>query len=146
MSDVELGGFGDARLRRTGARLLSAMQQSPTMCLHALAETRNEAVQFGRFLDNAAVSAEEMLVHAGRQTGSRVAGRHVLAIQDTTELHFASHVASKRGFGAGGNGSDPGLFLHPVIAVDAAHDGVIGLVGAPGDQPHWRQGGRPQAA
>lgn len=130
MSDVELGGFGDARLRRTGARLLSAMQQSPTMCLHALAETRNEAVQFGRFLDNAAVSAEEMLVHAGRQTGSRVAGRHVLAIQDTTELHFASHVASKRGFGAGGNGSDPGLFLHPVIAVDANHEGVIGLVGA----------------
>lgn len=130
MSDGDLGGFGDARLRRTGARLLAAMHEAPTMCLHALAQTRNEAVQFGRFLDNAAVSAEEMLVHAGRQTGARVAGRQVLAIQDTTELHFASHAGSKRGFGAGGNGHDPGLFLHPVIALDADTGGVIGLVSA----------------
>jgi hypothetical protein len=130
MSDVDLGGFGDVRLRRIGARLLSAMQGSPTMCVHALAETRNEAVQFGRFLDNAAVSAEEMLVHAGRQTATRVAGRHVLAIQDTTELHFAGHTGSKRGFGAGGNGDGVGLFLHPVVAVDADHGGVIGLVSA----------------
>lgn len=130
MSDGDLGGFGDVRLARTGDRLLAAMQEAPTMCLHALAETRNEAVRFGRFLDNAAVSVDEMLVHAGRQTGARVAGRQVLAVQDTTELHFASHTGSKRGFGAGGNGHDPGLFLHPVIALDAGNGGVIGLVGA----------------
>lgn len=129
MSEGELGGFGDGRLRRVGGRLLAAMQQAPTMCVHALAETRKEAIQFGRFLDNPAVSADEMLVHAGSVTGTRVAGRHVLAIQDTTELHFASH-GGKRGFGTGGNGCDPGLFVHPVIAVDAVSDGVIGLVGA----------------
>jgi len=63
-------------------------------------------------------------------TGRRAAGRHVLAIQDTTELHFAGHAASKRGFGKGGNGSDIGLFVHPTIAVDAANGGMIGLVGA----------------
>ena len=103
------------------------------------------SVQFGRFLDNGAVSADAMLVHAGRHTGSRVAGRHVLAIQDTTKLHFANHTASKRGFGAGGNGVDLGSFLHPVIAIDAAHNGVIGLAGA--EVIHrWGQGPRPQAA
>lgn len=100
------------------------------MCLHALAETRGETVRYGRFLDNPRVSADEMLVHAGQVTGRRVAGRHVLAIQDTTELHFAGHRASKRGFGTGGNGIDIGLFLHPMIAVDAVSGGVIGLVGA----------------
>lgn len=130
MTEGELGGFGDLRLRRTGARLLGAMQDAPSMCLHALAEGRNEAVQFGRFLANGAVSADEMLVHAGQLTGRRAAGRHVLAIQDTTELHFAGHAASKRGFGKGGNGSDIGLFVHPTIAVDAANGGMIGLVGA----------------
>ena len=100
------------------------------MCVHALAQDRNQALQFGRFLDNDAVSAEEMLVHAGQLTGQRAASRHVLAIQDTTELHFADHIVSKRGFGRAGNGRDPGLFLHPTVGVDAATGGVIGLVGA----------------
>jgi hypothetical protein len=71
-----------------------------------------------------------MLVHAGQLAGRRAAGRHVLAIQDTTELHFADHAASKRGFGRAGNGRDIGLFLHPTIALDAASGGVIGLAGA----------------
>ncbi|MEO8713767.1 MAG: transposase, partial [Acetobacteraceae bacterium] len=100
------------------------------MCLHALAKDRNQTIQFGRFLDNEAVSAGEMLTRAGQLTGARVAGRHVLAIQDTTEINFATHVASKRGFGIAGNGRDLGLFLHPLLAVDAGHGGVIGLLGA----------------
>jgi hypothetical protein len=53
----------------------------------------------------------------------------VLAIQDTTELNFPAHSASKRGFGRSGNGRDIGLFIHPSIAVDARSGGVIGLVG-----------------
>ena len=130
MSGDDLGGFGDARLRKVGAALLAAMQQTPTMCLHRLAKDRNQAVQFGRFLANDAVSADEMLVQAGRLTGQRAAGRHVLAIQDTTELHFATHRASKRGFGLSGNGWDIGLFIHPVVVMDAQHGGLIGLAGA----------------
>jgi hypothetical protein len=130
MVQDDLGGFGDARLRRVGARLLSAMREQPTMCLHALAEDRNEGLAFGRFLAHDAVSQAEMLVTAGRLAGQRAAGRHVLAIQDTTELNFPAHARSKRGFGRSGNGKDIGLFIHPTIAVDAASGGVIGLVGA----------------
>ena len=128
--EEDLGGFGDDRLRRVGARLLGAMRQQPSMCLQALADDRAEARAFGRFLDNSGVSSAEMLVTAGRLTGERVAGRQVLAIQDTTELNFPDHVASKRGFGRSGNGEDIGLFIHPTIAVDAGSGGVIGLVGA----------------
>jgi hypothetical protein len=61
-----------------------------------------------------------MLATADDQTGQRVAGRHALAIEHTMELHFPTHAASKRGFGTGGNGDNVGLFLHPVLAVDAA--------------------------
>jgi hypothetical protein len=93
-----------------------------------LAGTRNQTIRFNRFLANAAVTTDEMLATVGRQTAARAGGRHVLAIEDTTELHFATHEASKRGFGTGGNGRDIGLFLHPVLAVDAAHGGVVGLV------------------
>lgn len=128
MIGVSLGGFGDKRLACVGEALLAAMQRQRTLCLHRLAGDRNEALRFGRFLANPAVTTQEMLATAGRLTGQRVAGRHVLAIQDTTELHFPTHEASKRGFGKAGNGEDLGLFLHPVLAVDADTAGVIGLV------------------
>lgn len=91
-------------------------------------EGPNQASQFGRFLANPAVTTHEMLATAGRLTSQRVGGRHVLAIEDTSELHFPTHEASKRGFGKGGNGEDPGLFLHPFLAVDAANAGIIGLL------------------
>jgi hypothetical protein len=123
-----LGGFGDKRLACVGGALLDAMQRQRTLCVHRLAKDRNQAIQFGRFLANPAVTTQEMLTTAGRQTGQRAAGRHVLAIQDTTELHFPTHGASKRGFGKAGNGEDLGLFLHPVLAVDADTAGIIGLV------------------
>jgi hypothetical protein len=99
-------------------------------CIHALAVDRNQELAFGRFLDHSGVSSEEMLTTTSRFTGQRAAGRHVLAIQDTTEFNFPEHAASKRGFGRSGNDRDPGLFLHPTIAVDAASGGMIGLVGA----------------
>jgi hypothetical protein len=130
MVQADLGGFGDARLRRLGARLLEAMSEQPTTCVHALAEDRNEALAFGRFLDHSSVSHGEMLTATGKFTGQRAAGRHVLAIQDTTEFNFPGHAASKSGFGRSGNDRDLGLFLHPTIAVDAEHGGMIGLVGA----------------
>jgi hypothetical protein len=130
MLQEDLGGFGDVRLRRVGADLLDAMCQKPTTCVHALANNRNQELSFGRFLDHSSVSYSEMLITAGRFTGHRAAGRHVLAIQDTTEFNFPGHAASKRGFGRSGNDRDLGLFLHPTIAVDAVHGGVIGLVGA----------------
>lgn len=130
MAQDRLGGFGDRRLAATGAALLEAMRKAPTMCLHALPEDRNERRRFTDFLDNPGVSHQEMLVYAGRLTGQRAAGRDVLAISDTSELNFAGHAGRKQGFGKVGNGRDIGLFVHPVIALDATHGGVLGLVDA----------------
>jgi hypothetical protein len=128
MSEVSLGGFGDKRLECVGGALLAAMQSKRTLCVHRLAKDRNQTIQFGRFLAHPAVTAREMLAHAGCLTGQRATGRHVLAIMDTTDLRFATHEASKRGFGRDANDTCPGLFLHPVLAVDATSGGVIGLV------------------
>jgi hypothetical protein len=128
MGDAMLGRFGDKRLADVGDNILAAVQSKRTMCLHRLAEHRNQTVQFGRFLANPAVTAQEMLGHAGAQANQRAAGRDVLAIMDTTDLRFANHEASKRGFGRDANDTCPGLFLHPVLAIEAATGGVLGLV------------------
>jgi hypothetical protein len=71
--------------------------------------TANQELSFGRFLDHSSVSYNEMLITAVRFTGHRAIGRHVLAIQDTTEFNFPGHAASKRGFGRSGNDRDLGL-------------------------------------
>lgn len=109
---------------------MEALVERQTSCLRKLGKGRAGEVRFGRFLRNPAVSKEEMLATAGLATGSRVGGRRVLAIQDTTELNFSGHGGSKRGFGTVGNGIDIGFFLHPQVVVDAMTGGIIGLAGA----------------
>src|SRR5205085_5925264 len=55
---------------------------------------------------------------------------HVLAIQDTTELNFQRHARRIRGLGPVGNGTDQGLFLHPLLAVEADGGRCLGLAWA----------------
>ena len=64
MIEGEFGCFEDRRLALVGGLFLSAMQRKRTLCVHRLAKDRNQAVQFGRFLANRAVSVAEMLVTA----------------------------------------------------------------------------------
>lgn len=69
-----------------------------------------------RFLRNERVSAAEMFATAGTRAAGAAAGRHVLAIQDTTTLRD--------------DGRRRSLALHPTIAVDATHGALLGLVHA----------------
>jgi hypothetical protein len=128
--EASLGRFGDRRLDRVGRDFLAAMVSHESSCVRKLGGSRAKEMRFGRFLRNRAVTVGEMLAETGRQTGERVDGRHVLVIQDTTELNFARHAKSKQGFGTVGNGKDIGLFLHPQLVVDAASGGIVGLAGA----------------
>lgn len=130
MDHGHLGRFGDRRLAATGAALLAAMQKRQIMALNGLGESRTETRRFNDFLANPAVTRWEMLAHAGQLTAQRAAGRHVLAVADTTELNYARHAGRKRGFGTVGNGKDIGVLVHPTVALDAAHGGILGLVGA----------------
>lgn len=130
MSAMELGSFGDERLRKVGRDFMAAVAALRTVCLRKLGGNRRGEMRFGRFLHNDAVTVREMIETAACAAGLSAAGRHVLAIQDTSEINFEAHVRSKEGFGTVGNGTDIGLFLHPLIAVDAEHGGIIGLAGA----------------
>lgn len=130
MPEHLLGRFGDRRLAATANALLDAMQKQQTMCLHALADSREQQRRFNDFLDNEAVSRDEMLTHAGRLSGQRAAGRGVVVISDTSEHNYARHSGRKHGFGTVGNGVDIGVLIHPLVALDAGTGGVIGLVGA----------------
>jgi hypothetical protein len=114
---------------KKGALLLRRAVERVTMNLRAAADGRAEWVGFSRWLNNPSVTAEEIAVHSAEALSDRVAGLHVLAIQDTTELNYARHAGRVRGLGPSGNGRDPGLFVHPVLAIDAGSGALLGLAG-----------------
>lgn len=121
----------------------AALAARPGSCIRRLAGTRAREIQFTRLLRHAAVTAAEMAAYAAEGTAGRVAGRDVLAIQDTSELVLGGRRARANGFGpVGGGGALGGLLLHPVLAVEAGSGALLGLV----DAKVWnREGGRVSA-
>jgi hypothetical protein len=106
------------------------MRLRGTVGLRRLADRRAERVGFERFFHNPRVTTAEILATAGARTGQAAAGRHVLLIEDTSEINYQAKAGRKRGLGRVGNGRDVGLFVHPALAIDAADGTVLGLAGA----------------
>lgn len=98
--------------------------------MRRLGGTRAGEMRITRFLRNASVSVQEISQHAGALTGQRVAGREVVAIQDTSELALGGRWARAAGYGVVGKGGAlGGLLLHPVLAVEAGSGALLGLAG-----------------
>jgi hypothetical protein len=121
--------------------LQAALVARPGSCIRRLAAgNRARQLQFSRFLHNEAVTVAEMSEIAAARTAGLVAGRDILAIQDSSELIFGGKQARARGFGPIGRGGGiGGLLLHAVLAVDAATGGLLGLVDM---QVRNREGGK----
>lgn len=111
------------------------MSERQTVCLRKLGDDRAEKVKFRRFLSNERVTVTEMVASRAALAATAAAGRHVLAIQDTSEVNYEAQRKRKRGLGTVGNGSDVGLFVHPVLGVDAASGECLGLI----DAQVWRR-------
>ena len=123
--ELVIGYFGDARLGKNGALIAQRVSERQTVCVRKLADDRSEQVKFRRFLSNEAVTVEEMVAHramwvaAATVAATTAAGRHAPAIQDISEVNYQAQSGRKHGLGKVGNGTDVGLFVHPVLAVDA---------------------------
>jgi hypothetical protein len=89
---------------------------------------RSQEVRFGRFLANDKVTVERLIEGWSEQTRSAVRGRHVLALQDTSEINFKTIAERRRGLGEIGKGSGRGVLLHAMLAVDATTRTCLGLV------------------
>jgi hypothetical protein len=100
-----------------------------TVCLRRLGGNRGGELQAGRFFANAKVTAAKIVEGWSDRTGAAVAGRHVLAIQDTTEVKFPTTAQRRRGLGPVKKGNTYGVVAHAMIAVDADSHACLGLVG-----------------
>ena len=105
------------------ARLVELGGSGVRVC--RLGKDRAGEIRLTRFLHNPAVTVTEMVATAAARTSTRVTGRHVLAIQDTTMVRSAAEGI--------------GVALHPLIAVDAVDGTLFGLLDA---RFFIRQGGQ----
>jgi hypothetical protein len=105
------------------------MVAGKTVCLRRLSRgDRALEVRFNRFLGHDKVTAERIIESWSEGTVAAIEGRHVLAIQDTSEIHFNTTPQRRRGLGEIGKGNNHGLLLHPLLAVDAADGACLGLL------------------
>ena len=101
-----------------------------SVCLRRLARGRRSAqVGFGRFLANRRVTVDRLIEGWSDRTAEAVEGRHVLAIQDTSEISFRTTPKRRRGLGEIGKGGGRGVLLHAMLALDADNGNCLGLVG-----------------
>lgn len=108
------------------------------VCLRQLGGRRAQEVRFGRFLANSKVTVERLVEGWSERTGPAAQGRHVLAIQDTSEFTFKTTAERRRGLGEIGKGVGRGALLHAMLAVDAQDGSCLGLAAG----RVWTRGGR----
>lgn len=114
---------------KRGAALLSRMVARKSVCLRRLAGgRRSQIVRYDRFLGNRKVTVGQLIAGWGVQMAAAVAGRHVLAVHDTSEINFRTSPEDRRGLGEIGKGNGYGLLLHAMLAVDAQSADSLGLV------------------
>lgn len=124
--------FGDKRLLPTGVHFLNCIKDKCSIVLRKIAPTRNAELNFGRFLNNKRVSVSTlknvfMDTLSGLKTVSQ--GRHILLVEDSSEFSFGLE-PHKTGLAQVGNGKELGFYLHPVLALDAADGGCLGIAEA----------------
>jgi hypothetical protein len=109
--------------------LLGAVVAHQSVCLRRLAlGRRGGIVGFWRFLSNPKVTREALIEGWSSGLAAACADRHVLAIQDTSEINFTTSAGRDRGLGKIGKGGGRGVLLHPLLAVDAETGGLLGLL------------------
>ena len=143
----------DRRLGRRAGQLAQALTTLRTASVAKLASTWAEQIAFYRFLSNERVRLSDLIdalgaacvracshatttTNAGEaleseRSSERSSGpKHLLLIQDTTELNFQSHagrIQPGSGLGVISDGESLGFLLHPTLVVEAATGWALGF-------------------
>ena len=123
-------GLGDVRLDERAALVFEQMVAAHSVVLKKLGGQRAGALGAGRLLASGKVAPERLLSPHFARTAEAVRGRRIVAPQDTTEINFSGRDQRRRGLGPAGDGVSKGFFIHPVIAVDADDEAVLGVAAA----------------
>jgi hypothetical protein len=105
------------------------MKQAQTVIIRQISRNRAEQIAYYRYLENEQVTLSELTRSLADHCQEQVAGRHVLAISDTSEINLQAHQGRLKpeGLGVVGNNKDLGFFIHPTLVMDAENGFPLGL-------------------
>jgi len=118
--------FVDLRLKTCGKLFFKRMIEKKTSIIKRLANGAAEKKRFERWIRHKEVTSIRLIDTEKARVKTQVINRHVLGIQDTTEINYQSKNGRAHGLGTVGNGKDIGFLMHPMIAVDASSGEVLG--------------------
>jgi len=122
--------LGDARRDKRAAWMLDRIVATGSLKLREIGGERPGEVAAHRLLASDAVEPTALLAPHVARTAAACKGRRVVAAQDTTEINFDRCRRPAAGLGPTGNTDIRGFFVHPVVAVDAEDEAVLGVAGA----------------
>ena len=106
------------------------MAACSTVCLRRLAQgSWAREMQFWRFMANDRVTVDKLIEGWRDRTRGAATDRHVLAVQDTSDLKFETTEDDRRGLGKVKKGNVHGVRLHAMIGIDADTGALLGLAG-----------------
>jgi hypothetical protein len=107
------------------------MIEKETAVLNQLSNNRAELVGASRFFNNISVTEEILISVRAVRCQNAVKGRHVLAIQDTSEINYESHRGKFSNhdpdLGPVGNNKNIGFFWSPVLVLERESAFPLGI-------------------
>jgi len=102
--------------------MLTRMENKRTAIMNKIAENHADNMAYSRFFNNESVTVPAILQVLQNRVVQASEGKHVLCIQDTTEINYQKHQKFFRTddeeLGPVGNNRDIGFFMHPTMVVD----------------------------
>lgn len=122
--------FNDQRLESRHRSLLYRMKSQQSSTIHQLASSYNESKAYYRFINNEDVNVEELMGANDARVKDRVAGKHILALGDTTEISLkgvVAHLQDAERVGYLSDNKTRGFLCHAQAYVDADSGNGLGL-------------------
>lgn len=122
--------LGDARRDERAAWMLERIVATGSLKLREVGGDRSGEMAAHRLLSSDEIDPVALLRPHVLRTAAACKGRRVVAAQDTSEINFDRRRKPAAGLGPTGNADIRGFFIHPVVAVDAEDEALLGIAGA----------------
>jgi hypothetical protein len=122
--------LGDARRDERAAWMLDRIVARGSLVMREVGGDRSGEIAAHRLLSCEDVAPAALLAPHVARTAEACRGRRIVAAQDTSEINFDRRRQPATGLGPTGNPGVRGFFVHPVVAIDAADEALLGIVGA----------------
>lgn len=110
--------------------MLDRIVATGSLVLREIGGTRSGEMGAHRLLSSEDVDATALLAPHVARTAAACKGRRVVAAQDTSEINFDRSRRPAVGLGPTGNTGIRGFFVHPIVAIDADDEALLGVAGA----------------